>query len=150
MKTIFRVAKTELRSLFYSPIAWFLMIVFFIQCGLVYMGLIKGIARTQELGGQEIMFLNRLPTAIFVGQGGVFSTVMQALYLYLPLLTMSLISRETGSGTIKLLYSSPIKVRQIVLGKYVAMMLYSLVLVALLAVFVVSGIFQIRHPETGM
>lgn len=150
MTTIFRVAKTELRSLFYSPIAWFLMIVFFIQCGLVYMGMIKGIARTQELGGQEILMLDRLTTGIFVGMGGVFSTVMQALYLYLPLLTMSLISREMGSGTIKLLYSSPIKVREIVLGKFAAMMVYSLVLVALLAVFVVSGIVHIRHPETGM
>src|SRR5687768_14573949 len=113
MKTIFRVAKTELRTLFYSPIAWFLMIVFFIQCGMAYMGIIKGIARTQELGGEEIMFLDRLTSATFISMGGLFSGVMQTLYLYIPLLTMSLISRETGSGTIKLLYSSPVKVREI-------------------------------------
>lgn len=150
MKTIFRVAKTELRSLFYSPIAWFIMIVFFIQCGLVYLGYMKGIARTQELGGQEIQLLDHLTFGIFVGNGGLFSTVMQTLYLYIPLLTMNLISRETGSGTIKLLYSSPIDVREIVLGKYLAMLLYNLVLTVLVAVFVVSGLFHIRHPETGM
>ncbi len=150
MKTIIRVARTELRTLFYSPIAWFLMIVFFIQCGLAYLRLIKGIARTQELGGMEISMLDFLTNGIFTGMSGVFSSVMQTLYLYIPLLTMSLISRETGSGTIKLLYSSPVKIREIVLGKYLAMVVYSLLLIAILGVFVVSGIFHIQHPETGM
>ena len=28
MKTIFKIAKTELRDLFYSPIAWFILIIF--------------------------------------------------------------------------------------------------------------------------
>lgn len=139
-----------MRTLFYSPIAWFLMIVFFIQCGLAYLRLIKGIARTQELGGMEINFLDTLTSGIFTGMSGVFSSVMATLYLYIPLLTMSLISRETGSGTIKLLYSSPIKIREIVLGKYLAMVMYSLVLIAILGVFVVSGLFHIQYPETGM
>jgi len=150
MKTIFRVAKTELKTLFYSPIAWFLMIVLFIQCGLKYMGSIKGIARTQELGGMEINLLNNLTAGIFTGFSGLFPTVIQVLYLYIPLLTMSLISRETGSGTIKLLYSSPVKVREIVLGKYLAMLVYSLLLAAIVAVYVISGIVHIKHPETGM
>jgi ABC-2 type transport system permease protein len=150
MKTIFRVAKTELRTLFYSPIAWFLMIVFFIQCGLAYLKVIKGIARTQELGGMEISLLDTLTKGVFTGMSGVFSSVMETLYLYIPLLTMSLISRETGSGTIKLLYSSPVKIREIVLGKYLAMVMYSLVLIGILGVFVVSGIVHIQHPETGL
>jgi ABC-2 type transport system permease protein len=150
MKTIFRVAKTELRTLFYSPIAWFLMIVFFIQCGLKYIGTIKNIARTQELGGMEINLLKTLTSGIFGGNTGLFPAVIQVLYLYIPLLTMSLISRETGSGTIKLLYSSPVKVREIVLGKYLSMMAYSLLLAAIVGVYVISGILHIKHPETGM
>src|SRR5690606_28313783 len=75
---------------------------------------------------------------------------MQKLYLYIPLLTMGLISRETSSGTIKLLYSSPIKVREIVFGKYLAMIVYSLVLVTIVTIFVISGIAQIESPDTGM
>ncbi len=150
MKTILRVAKTELRTLFYSPIAWFLMVVFFIQCGLKYVGTIKNIARTQELGGMEINLLNNLTSGIFAGFSGLFPTVIQVLYLYIPLLTMSLISRETGSGTIKLLYSSPVKMREIILGKYLAMMVYCLLLAAIVSVYVISGILHIKHPETGM
>jgi ABC-2 type transport system permease protein len=150
MKTILRVAKTELRTLFYSPIAWFLLIVFLIQCGIVYLGPLGNYARSQELGGRNVQFMEDLTTRIFFDRSGLFGSVMQNLYLYIPLLTMSLISRETGSGTIKLLYSSPIKIREIILGKYLAMVMYSLLLVAIVAIFVVSGMMQIQNPETGM
>lgn len=150
MKTIFKVAKTELLTLFYSPIAWFLLIVFLVQCGVIYLGRINNIAMMQELSGAMVSGNSRLTESIFLSQRGLFGTVMQNLYLYIPLLTMSLISRETSSGTIKLLYSSPIHVREIVLGKFLAMMAYSLLLVGIIGIFVVSGIVQIDHPETGM
>src|SRR5688572_8744127 len=116
MKTIFRVAKTELRTLFYSPIAWFLMIIFLVQCGMTYTGMLKNVARLQEYGGLQVKYLSMVTTKVFLGLSGLFRAVMGDLYLYLPLLTMGLISREIGAGTIKLLYSSPIKVRDIVLG----------------------------------
>lgn len=150
MKTIIRVAITELRTLFYSPIAWFLIIVFLIQCGVVYVGHLDALARTQELGGMSLGYMSTLTQQVFLGQRGLFGSVMQNLYLYIPLLTMSLISRETSSGTIKLLYSSPVKVREIIFGKYLAMVVYSLLLVAVIAIFVVSGIFHIQYAETGM
>jgi ABC-2 type transport system permease protein len=63
---------------------------------------------------------------------------------------MGLISREMNNGTIKLLYSSPVTIRQIVLGKYLAVVLYNLLLVLIAGVFVVTGIFNIRAPEYGM
>ncbi len=151
MKTIFRVAKTELRTLFYSPIAWFLLIVFLVQCGITYLGSVGGMARFQEMRGVMMMGgPQSLTEQVFLGRGGLFQNVMQNLYLYIPLLTMSLISRETSSGTIKLLYSSPIRVREIVFGKYLAMMIYSLLLVAIVAIFVIAGLSQIPHLDTGM
>lgn len=149
MKTILKVAKTELKLLFYSPIAWFLLIVFFIQCGLVYLGLLQSIARMQEMTNGAT-FGQPATTAIFLSSRGLFGSVMQNLYLYIPLLTMSLISRETSSGTIKLLYSSPIKVSEIVLGKFLSMVVYSLLLVAVVGVFVASGLVHIQNPESGM
>jgi ABC-2 type transport system permease protein len=149
MKTIIRVAKTELRFLFYSPIAWFLMIVFLIQCGVVYVGVLESIVKQQELGGRA-NFLSALTLRVFLSPGSLFGNVMQNLYLYIPLLTMGLISRETSGGTIKLLYSSPMDVSEIVFGKFLAMVVYSLLLVAIVAIFVVSGMFHIQLPDTGM
>jgi ABC-2 type transport system permease protein len=150
MKIILKIAKTELRLLFYSPIAWFIMIVFLVQCGIVYCSQLNNYVRAQELGGYGEQALNSLTDRMFLAIPSLFPKVMQNLYLYIPLLTMSLISRETGSGTIKLLYTSPIKVHEIVLGKYVAMMVYSLVLVAIIGIFAVSGMFHIQHAQVAM
>ncbi|QEH43357.1 Gldg family protein [Chitinophaga sp. XS-30] len=150
MRTIFKIAKTELRILFYSPIAWFLMIVFLVQCSIVYFGVLESYARLQEISGTNLEWLTNMTEKIFLSRQGLFGNVMQNLFLYIPLLTMSLISRETGSGTIKLLYSSPITVREIVFGKYLAMMIYSLLLVAIVGIFTISGAFHINFPEKGM
>jgi ABC-2 type transport system permease protein len=75
---------------------------------------------------------------------------MEKLYLYIPLLTMGLISREINGGTIRLLYSSPVKVREIIFGKYLSMMIYSLVLVCIVGIFLVAGMFQISSVDYGM
>jgi len=150
VKIIFKIAKTELRTLFYSPVAWFLMIAFFVQCGYAYTYLLDSNARAQELGGFGLQYMTDLTVRIFGGREGLFASVMQKLYLYIPLLTMGLISREINNGTIKLLYTSPIKVWQIVLGKYTAMMIFSLVLVAIIGVFLVLGAFNIRHADYGI
>ncbi|MDO6431681.1 Gldg family protein [Flavitalea sp. BT771] len=146
MKTIFRVASTELKTLFYSPIAWFLIIIFFIQAGIPYLSNLESLARDQDSGLKlNISFME----TIFYGNRGVFGSVMQNLYLYLPLLTMGLISRETSSGTIRLLYSSPISVRDIVLGKFLSMMVMCLLLTAVVGVFIVSGYFTVQSPDMG-
>ncbi|THU35989.1 ABC transporter [Niastella caeni] len=146
MKTIFKIAQTELRTLFYSPIAWFLMIIFLIQCGITYMDMLEMIAREQDAGNKLNISLTDF---IYFGKSGLVGGVMQYLYLYMPLLTMGLISRETSSGTIKLLHASPVKIRQIVLGKFLSMMIYSLLLLALIGVFVLLGMFQIQSPDAG-
>lgn len=146
MSTILRVAKTELRTLFYSPIAWFLMIIFLVQCSLTYTSVLETIAKEQDAGNLIPMSLTDY---IFLGRNGLFGSVMQSIYLYMPLLTMGLISRETSSGTIKLLHSSPIKVREIVLGKFLSMQIYSLLLVFIISCLVFSGIFHISSVDTG-
>ncbi|MBS1564285.1 MAG: ABC transporter permease subunit, partial [Bacteroidetes bacterium] len=58
-------------------------------------------------------------------------------------------SREINSGTIRLLYSSPIKIREIVLGKFLAMMLYNLALVLVLLVIVLFALVNIEHADAG-
>src|SRR6185437_4184988 len=77
-------------------------------------------------------------------------TVQKSLYLYVPLLTMGLMSRELSSGSIKLLLSSPIRISKIVLGKFVAMMGYCLLFVAVLVLYCLCGSILIRHMDMGM
>ncbi|MBS1565168.1 MAG: ABC transporter permease subunit, partial [Bacteroidetes bacterium] len=149
MKLIFKVARTELRTLFYSPIAWFLMIAFLVQCGISFFTQMEFAARMTSMSASK-EFYGSITSWVFLGLAGMFGNVMDKLYLYIPLLTMSLISREMSSGTMRLLYSSPVSMVEIVLGKYFAMMVYSLLMVMIVAIFMFSGVTSIQHPETGM
>ena len=67
--------------------------------------------------------------------GGVFPYVLGYLYLYIPLLTMGLMSREFSSGSIKLLYSSPVRASQIVAGKFLSVMVYGAVLMGVICIW---------------
>jgi ABC-2 type transport system permease protein len=147
MKTTLRIAKLELSTLFYSPIAWFLLIVFLFQCGLAYTAGIETYVTYQELGGQYLQYLTFLTLKVFGPPFGMFPTIIGKLYLYLPLLTMGLMSREISSGTIKLLYSSPIRVREIIFGKFLAMMVYNLLLILILAIFAGTGMLNIKGVD---
>ena len=150
MKTIVKIAKTELALLFYSPIAWFLLIAFLFQAGLTYTGEIENYLISQEMGGRRLQYLTFLTSKIFAPPYGIWPGLVRNLYLYLPLLTMGLMSREINSGTIKLLYSSPIKVREIIFGKFLAMMVYNLALVGVLAIIVICGLLNIHAADAGM
>ena len=132
MKKTFTIALTELQTLFYSPIAWLILIVFTFQSAMTLTDLLTRFAVSQGLYNST----GNLSLTIFGGNYGLFVMVRNNLYLYIPLLTMNLMSRELSSGSIKLLYSSPVKNSQIIMGKYLSMMVYGLALVAILFVFV--------------
>jgi ABC-2 type transport system permease protein len=150
MKLTFKIAKAELRNLFYSPIAWFLTIAFIVECALSYTKLINQYASQQEMGGMGLQYMRQLTYSVFTSPYGLFGGIMQNLYLYIPLLTMGLISREINGGTISLLYSSPVKIREIVFGKYLAMMVYSLILLLVITIFMISGFCDIKFADYGM
>jgi len=154
MKIIFKIAKTELQNLFYSPVAWFLAVIFLIQCAYFYMVPFYTTAHIQDILLRSTDFkdwgdTSSLTGKIFFGSDGIVQNVYKNLYLFIPLLTMGLISREMNTGTIKLLYSSPIKLLHIVLGKYLAVMTYLLLLIAILGFFMISGAFHIQHIDYG-
>lgn len=143
MKTIYNITKTELRVLFFSPVAWLILVVFTFQSALVF---------TDTLGMMVRRFLvsNQIwsgTAGLFSGPIGTFTTVQEYLFLYIPLLTMGCLSREYSSGSVKLLYSSPVTSRQIVLGKYLALVTYALVLTAILAVFALFGTASIVRAD---
>lgn len=130
MKTILKIAKAELSTLFYSPIAWLILIIFAFQAGLTFSDLISAQLRYQSLGYHPYNLTSRL----LLGYSGVFGAMQKNLFLYIPLLTMGLMSREYSSGSIKLLYSSPITNFQIIFGKYLSMLVYAFVLTGILLV----------------
>ena len=148
MKKTLRIARIELSTLFYSPIAWLLLIVLIVQVGLSYTTTMEWMEESKQLSGN----FGALTATIFAGSfgSGVLSGILGKLYMYIPLITMGLMSREISSGTIKLLYSSPIKVREIIYGKFVAMMVYNAMLIGVLLLFIIAGIITVPHFDYGL
>ncbi|WP_442587245.1 Gldg family protein [Pedobacter sp. AW31-3R] len=143
MKNILRIARIELSLLFYSPVAWIVLLVFIFQSGWEYVSLLERMDQAQQMGQQS----NSLSSWFFSGFSGLFPKMQEYLYLYIPLLTMGVISRETHSGSIKLLYSSPIRVFDIVVGKYLATIAYCFLLITVLLGIGVISIFTIDHAD---
>lgn len=142
MKIIYKIAKAELQSLFFSPIAWLILILYTFQTGMDFAGLVDGVMKGREMGYGVTNGTSRF----FGGLGGVLTVVQGYLYLYIPLLTMNLMSRELGKpDSIKLLYSSPVTNVQIILGKYLSMLIYALVLVGILVLYVIIGAIIIKN-----
>lgn len=83
----------------------------------------------------------------FAGYTGLLVSMVNNLYLYIPLITMGLMSRELSSGSIKFLYSSPITTTQIILGKYLSMLIYGFILMMILLIYVFFGYFTIENMD---
>ncbi|WP_418992501.1 Gldg family protein [Alistipes sp.] len=127
MKIIARIARTELSTLFFSPIAWFILIVFSLLTAIRFATNMENTISWYDLNGYGTGN-ESLSYGFFLGPYGFLGSVVGNLYIYIPLLTMGLLSRETASGSIKLLYSSPVTSSQIVLGKYLAAIAFGLCL----------------------
>ncbi|MDQ1166593.1 Gldg family protein [Flavobacterium sp. SORGH_AS_0622] len=143
MKTIYRIAKTELNTMFYSPVAWVVLVIFSIQSSWKFFNSIERFEKAQKIGEG----LGNLTQITFSGFNGLYTEMQNYLYLYVPLLTMGLVSREINSGSIKLLLSSPIKIKDIVLGKYLAIAAYCLLFIVILGLQVGIAYFSIENLD---
>ena len=143
MKTIYKIAKNELSMLFCSPIAWLILVIFIFQVGMEYADVLTSDLRAKATGYS----LMDETASVFSGIWGLYSRVQGYLYLYIPLLTMGIMSREFSTGSIKLLFSSPITNKQIVLGKFYALMVYALFLIGGLVLTVLFSCIIIKSID---
>ncbi|MGN6417850.1 MAG: Gldg family protein [Pseudobacter sp.] len=151
MRRILIIAKNELRNLFYTPVAWFTLIVFWWICALFYTMRFARVGPRLYYSALEyphLPFVN--PGTLTDGfitnpNGSMIADVMQYLYLFIPLLTMGAISREFNSGTHRLLYSSPLRMRQLVAGKFLGITVFNLLFLLILAAFMVTAAFDIKN-----
>lgn len=142
MRLIFKIAWAELCKLFSSPVAWLILLVFAIQFGIQFCGILIRPIRDQALGNPWY----GLTSELFWER---FSYIRGYLYFYIPLLTMGLMSKEYGSGSVKLLFSSPVTNLQIIGGKYLSMMLFGLCMLCMLVPYVVFAACVIENMDYG-
>lgn len=99
-----------------------------------------------ELQGSAFSgFLNMPLTKLVIGKG--LDTVLMIFFLFIPLLTMGVINREYAGGTIKLLHSSPVKTRQIILGKFLGVYSFVCLMILIFLAEVIVLTFSIKNVE---
>ena len=144
MKTITRIIKNELKMLISSPIAWLILVIFAYQAGAAFCEVFEYQLKYVVTGYP----LQKLTDQLFAVRS-VFAQIQSNLYLYIPLLTMGIMSREYSSGSIKLLYSSPITNGQIIWGKYIALMVYAVALMSAIILTIIFAGITVKDLDFG-
>ena len=148
MNIILKIARAEIRSLFYSPIAWIVGIVFLLIAGLKYTLLMHFYASLQEhmkdVSSSWTGIENSLSSTL---TAPLFETVCDYMYLFIPLLTMGVINKEVNAGTIKLLYSSPVKPKDIVLGKFFGLLGFAGILMVFVLILLMAMFIAVDQPD---
>ncbi len=120
------IFKRELKSYFYSPLAYVLIGIYTLILSIQFSSLI-----VQANGPARLVF------------GGIIYYYSLLLALVLPILTMRVLADEKKNGTEVLLMTSPNGVPAIVIGKYLAALMVYLMMAA------ITGIYPIIIALSG-
>lgn len=130
MRNTVAIMQRELMSLFYSPIAY-VVIAFF----LVLMGVIT-LVTGNFAPGQPATLRN------------FFGFAPYLLAIIVPAITMRLISEEYRSGTIETLMTAPISDAEMVIGKYLASLVFYTIMLAGTGIYLVV-MMMYGNPDLG-
>jgi ABC-2 type transport system permease protein len=147
MKNLWIIAKKELRTYFTSPIAYVIMTVFMVLVGFFFYSLVYWFNAQAMQMAQNQYYANQININQMLFSP-LFHNISIILLLMLPILTMRLFAEEKKIGTEELLYTSPISVSEIILGKFLASLL---VLLAMLALTALLSLFTFAYgnPEVA-
>jgi len=128
------IAGRELRTLFLSPLAWSILGVIQLILGYMFLAQLEYYSMMQAriAGMEDAPGVTDMLVAPLFGNAGVI------LMLVTPLLTMRLISEERRNKTLSLLFSAPVSMTEIVLGKYLGILGFMLIMVGMIVLMPLS------------
>lgn len=132
---MFTIAKTELKRMFSSPLAWIILAILQVILAYIFLYVLNQYLSLIQptLAGQE-------------NPPGITDIVIASLYLWsgvvmlavMPLLTMRLIAEERMNQTLTLLTSAPLSSTQIVLGKYLGLLGFIIIMISFFSLMPLS------------
>ena len=126
---ILTIALRELRALFLTPLAWVILAISQMILAWVFFSQIDNFFAIQE----TLTTMTNAPGVTDLVITPMLEIASIMLLMITPLLTMRLLSEEKRNATISLLLSSPISVLDIVLGKFLGIVLFMLLFVGLIS-----------------
>ncbi len=117
MRALMAILSRELRAYFFSPLAYVVAALLLLVNGAVFWLIVSYLNDPRAGIGA--------PLELFFGQTVFFWLV---LLFVAPVVTMRLLSEERRSGTIEVLMTAPVTAAQVVVGKYLAALVFYLFL----------------------
>jgi ABC-2 type transport system permease protein len=133
MRAVWIIGKRELDSFFDSLIAYILLVLFLGFTGFF----------TWMSGGGDIFLVGQTTLR------GFFQVAYWSLFLLIPALTMRLLAEEKKSGTIELLLTKAVTDRQVVLGKFLSVLVMVMIALVFTLPYVITlaNIGNLDHGE---
>ncbi len=128
------IARRELKALFLSPLAWAVLAVIQAITAYLFLGRVNDFLRIQPL----LARIQNPPGVTDFVATPLFGTISIMLLMVVPLLSMRLLAEERRSGTLTLLISAPISMTEIVIGKFLGLFLFLLIMLAMVALMPLS------------
>jgi ABC-2 type transport system permease protein len=120
------LALRELRSLFAMPSTWFILAVLQFIFAWFFLARLEAFLEIQP----QLAQLANPPGVTITVAAPMFNTVALLLMMLVPMFTMRLIAEERRNQTLTLLLSAPLSGRHIVLGKFLGLLIFLVVLMA--------------------
>lgn len=131
---IFTIARREITTMFLSPLAWVILGVIQTVLGYMFLAQLDNYAILQP----QLMRLANTPGVTDIVIAPLFQLAAIILLMIMPLITMRSFAEEKRNKTLSLLISSPLSMTEIVLGKFLGLFLFVLILVSLLMLMPLS------------
>lgn len=128
------IANKELKTLFASPLAWTLLALMQLVLAWIFLGRLDAFL---EIQSQLIQIANP-PGVTEVIAAPVFAMAAVVLMMATPLLTMKLIAEERHNNTMTFLLSAPVSITDIVLGKFLGLMIFFSTVISLVLALSIS------------
>lgn len=122
------IARKELKVLFSSPLAWTLLALTQLVLTWIFLGRLDAFLGVQA----QLIQIANPPGITEVIVAPVFSMAAIVLLMVTPLLTMRLLAEERRNNTLVLLLSAPISVADIIIGKFLSLIIFFFIMIALL------------------
>lgn len=128
------IIRKELSMLFISPLAWIMLaLIQFVFAGFFLVRLDAFL----EIQSQLLQVINS-PGITEVIISPVFALAAIVLLMLTPILSMRLLAEERRNRTLTLLISSPVSIIDIVLGKFLGLMIFLAVVIMLIVTLSIS------------
>ena len=142
---IFTLAAKELKALFAAPLAWVVLAIVQLVLAWIFLSRLDSYLLLQP----QLVQLAQPPGATEVVAAPLFGSAAVLLLMAVPLLSMRLIAEERHNQTMPLLLSAPLSMTEIVVGKFIGLMLFLTALIGLSALMALS-LYTGTAPDLGL